>query len=245
MPMKVVYECKPTKDGHIEKFKCRIVVKGCCQHAGRDFDPNQVYAPVTNMTSFKMLISMAKALDLVIFGSDVKGAFLNGRLDRTMYGRLGDRYFRIIMSLYGLRQAAYMWNEELHHELVERHGMLQSKADPCFYYRHDPDGESIFLVVWVDDIIGCSTSTDIRDDFIRDFSYEFGSVQRHLTWALKIEIEELESAISLRQRSYIDSMAEKFNASDMRPYHTPMEIGAPFTKAQCPQPGSEEHAHMA
>ena len=155
MPMKAVYECKPTKDGHIEKFKCRIVVKGCCQRAGRDFDPNQVYAPVTNMTSFKMLISMAKALDLVIFGSDVKGAFLNGRLDHTMYGCLGDCYFRIIMSLYGLRQAAYMWNEELHHELVEHHGMLQSKADPCFYYHHNPDGESIFLVVWVNNIIGC------------------------------------------------------------------------------------------
>ena len=106
----------------IKQFKCCVVIKGCCQKAGHDFDPNKVYTPVTNMTSVKMLVGMAKTLDLQLFSSDVKGAFLNAHLNRVMYGRFGNRYFIIYMSLYGLRQAAYMWNEELHRELTGRVG---------------------------------------------------------------------------------------------------------------------------
>ena len=70
-------------------------------------------------------------------------------------------------------------------------------------------------------------------------------MQRKLTWALKIEIEEIEAAVSLRQREYIDAMANKYDVADMRPFYTPMENGAPFSKLQCPKPDSDEAAYMA
>ena len=129
--------------------------KGC------DYD--KTYAPVTNLMSVKTLLSIANRLDLTIFSTDVKAAFLQSELEETIYVRFDGKVYRLYKTLYGLKQSAYMWNADLDKELRGNHDMTQSRGDPCFYFRKNDDG-LLLVVTWVDDLICASTTNSIRDE---------------------------------------------------------------------------------
>ena len=63
------------RDGTIEKYKDRLVVKGYKQKEGLYYF--DTYSPVTRITSIRMLIALAAVHDLKIHQMDVKTAFLN------------------------------------------------------------------------------------------------------------------------------------------------------------------------
>ena len=49
-------------NGEIEKFKARICVLGFRQKQGLDFNPDQVYAPMTEPTTIRLLLAIANKL---------------------------------------------------------------------------------------------------------------------------------------------------------------------------------------
>ena len=237
IPAKVVFACKANADGSILKFKARLVAKGFRQKEGRDF--TETYAPVTSMISVKTLITIAVSLGLHIFGSDVTAAFLQSMLDEVLYLEFDGAVYLLYKTLYGLRQSAYMWNTDLDAEM-KRLGFNRSTADPCLYTRCD-DAGWIIIVVWVDDMIGASSTADLRDEFLSDFRYDFGSISKELDWVLKIKIERRGPLLAMSQTVYIEGLAEKFGVKSANPKYTPMECDASiFTKAQCPEIGSDE-----
>ena len=243
LPMKMVYACKALADGKIEKFKARWVAVGYFQKKGRDYD--KTYAPVTNLMSVKTLLSIANRLDLTIFSTDVKAAFLQSELEETIYVRFDGKVYRLYKTLYGLKQSAYMWNADLDKELRGNHDMTQSRGDPCFYFRKNDDG-LLLVVTWVDDLICASTTNSIRDEFIKGFKYEFGSTQLEIQWVLKISIERAGELLSLSQKAYIDAKAKLFGVTGSNPQYTPMIADAKhYHKGQCPEVGSDEYNEMA
>ena len=95
------------------------------------------------------------------------------------------------------------------------------------------------------DAAAAASTAEIRDEFLADFKYEFGSISRDLTWVLKIKIERKGRLLGLSQVSYIEDVAAKYGADHANPKYTPMESDASiYTKAQCPEVGSEEHQEM-
>jgi hypothetical protein len=78
------------------------------------------------------------------------------------------KVFKILKSLYGLKQAARDWNQ-LYVQKLKKLGFTRSEVDPCLLI-HDRKG--IMILTWVDDIPIASSSLDN----INWFKEEFGKV---------------------------------------------------------------------
>ena len=73
------------KPGNPPRYKGRLVARGNQQTPGVDFD--QVYAPVSKGSTWRMLFAIAARDDLELEHWDVKTAFLNGDLEEEVYMR--------------------------------------------------------------------------------------------------------------------------------------------------------------
>ena len=80
---KWVYKRKRGIDGKVETFKARLVVKDYTQKEG--FDYVETFSPVAMIKSIRILLAIAAHMDYEIWQMDVKIAFLNGSLDKTIY----------------------------------------------------------------------------------------------------------------------------------------------------------------
>ena len=242
IPGKFVYKIKMNKDGTIFKFKARFVAQGFRQRDGYDFDRFRCYAPVASMTSVKALVAEAANSGKRLFQFDVEGAFLLPDIKEEVYVVYNGVYYRVHKTLYGLKQAAHEWNQELDREL-KRLGFRQSKGDPCLYTRKTSAG-TINLVVWVDDVIGSSDNDQLYRQFMRDFRFPYSS-SGSFDYALKILVEQADGLVHLHQKPYITALATKFNVLKSNPKYTPMEEKLKLSKADCPEDGSDEQKHMA
>ncbi|GAQ93583.1 putative retrotransposon protein [Klebsormidium nitens] len=164
VPMKWVYKIKRDALGNVERYKSRLVAKGYLQKQGIDFQ--EVYAPVSKHTTLRALLAVLAARDLELHQLDVKTAFLNGELEETIYMKQPQGYEQggpemvclLKRSLYGLRQAPRAWYLRLKEEL----GLLEfgaSVADAALFVG-EVDGEEVFLLVWVDDILIATRGKD-------------------------------------------------------------------------------------
>jgi histone deacetylase 1/2 len=74
-------------------------------------------------------------------------------------------------ALYGLKQAPRAWYSRLCHKL-EQLGFISSKGDTSlFFYRKG--NITIFVLVYVDDIILASSSQEATTAFLRDLERDF------------------------------------------------------------------------
>ena len=80
---KWVYRLKTEENSSHPRYKTRLVVKGFNQKQGIDFD--EIFSPVVKMSSIRVVLSMAAAINLEIEQLDVKTAFLHGDLEEETY----------------------------------------------------------------------------------------------------------------------------------------------------------------
>jgi len=134
---KWIFRLKTKPDGSIDRFKARLVVKGCHQKAGIDYQ--ETFSPVAKSDSIRTLLSIAAVKDYEIYQLDVKTAFLHGDLNETIYmeqpedfdDRLG-KVCKLNKSLYELKHAPRQWYAKFD-EFTQKFGLKPSNADPCIY----------------------------------------------------------------------------------------------------------------
>ena len=80
---KYVYRLKKDWTGKIIKRKSRLVVQGFLQVEGIDY--NETYAPIAKVTTFRLMLALAKVLDLHIHQLDVDSAFLYADLKEHVF----------------------------------------------------------------------------------------------------------------------------------------------------------------
>ena len=138
---KWVFKTKCSADGNTERYKARLVARGFSQKYGIDYD--EVFAPVVRQTTFRTFLTYAGIKGMVIKHFDAKTAFLNGKISETIYMKQPDGYVipskedyvcRLNRGIYGLKQAAKIWNDQLNN-LLKKYGFIESKADPCLYIK--------------------------------------------------------------------------------------------------------------
>lgn len=74
---------KFNSDGSIQKKKARIVAQGFVQKPGIHF--NETFAPVSRLSSIRLLISIATQAEMKIHHLDVTTAYLNSTIEETLY----------------------------------------------------------------------------------------------------------------------------------------------------------------
>ena len=143
-------------------------MKGSKQVEGLDYF--ETFAPICKPETFRILLQLSTKQGHVTHQFDVKTAFLHSPIEEEVYlqqpqefakqGADGEKLVcRPNKSIYGLKQAANNWYEELANFLL-RQGFTRSRNDHCLFARAETEGHT-FIFVWVHDIIVASRSMTV------------------------------------------------------------------------------------
>ena len=80
---KWTYVKKRNKQGEINQYKARLVVKGCGQRLGYDYV--ETFSPVVQLDTLHTVLSLVPKYKLKVQQMDIKGAYLNGILQETVH----------------------------------------------------------------------------------------------------------------------------------------------------------------
>jgi hypothetical protein len=179
----------------------------------------------------RLLLSVAGVRNYQVSHYDIKTAFLNGKLDEEIYLKApkgfeqGNKVYRLKKSLYGLKQAAHVWNQTLHNVLI-KNGCVQDGTDKCLYKR-ESQGNVCYLIIHVDDILVASSNERSKRDLMEKVAEEFelkdlGCVKHYLG----IDVERNnEGEFLISQGDFIDKVVKEADLEDAKTSKFPMDTG--------------------
>ena len=235
---KWVYRVKRTSSGEISRYKARLVAQGFAQKPGIDF--TETFAPVAKTDSIRLLLAFAAANNFEIHQVDVKSAFLNGKLEETIYmcqpkGFVAkgkeDWVWQLCQTLYGLRQSGRVWYQKLRDALLEL-GFKPSAADPCVFIR-SLDGNLSIIFTHVDDLgLICNSVNQVvwlKGELAKYFPIsDLGEV--HHLLGIKVTRDRDKRTITLSQEQYILNLLRKFGLENVNPVKTPLDTSVRLSK---------------
>jgi hypothetical protein len=117
-------------------------------------------------------------------------------------------------ALYGLKQAPRAWYSRVSKKLIE-HGFHGSKVDTSlFFYSHD--GITMFMLIYVDDIIVVSSSNDAVMALLHNLQKEFALKDLgDLHYFLGIEVSKSSEGIILSQEKYANDLLQKVGMNNL------------------------------
>ncbi|GKA26980.1 zinc finger, CCHC-type containing protein [Tanacetum coccineum] len=128
-------------DGTIEKFKTRLVIQGFRKKSWIDYF--DTYAPVTRISTIRLLIAMTSIHNLIIHQMDVKTTFLNEE------------------------QAPKQWHQKFD-EVVLSNGYLLNQANKYVYSKFDESGKGVIICLYIDDMLIFGTD-QVQVDLTKEF----------------------------------------------------------------------------
>jgi hypothetical protein len=227
-----VFRIKRNADGTVERFKARIVAKGYNQRPG--FDYMEIFAPTMHQATIRLILALAAIDDLHLRSVDISHAFINGDIDADVYmmqpegfKELGSEYVcRLNKSIYGLKQAARLWNEKLHSALLDM-GFNRICSDPALYTLASNSQAALGKVV-----SDLSKYFKLKD--LGETSYLLG---------VAIRRDRANRKIYLSQKQYIMDILKRFGMDNCSTVDTPMNPGLRLSRDQCPK-SDEERQEM-
>jgi hypothetical protein len=161
---------------------------------------------------------------------DVQNTFLHGVLEEDVYMKQPPGFedpskphyhYKLDKALYGLKQAPRVWYSRLSSKL-QALGFVPSKADiSLFMYKKG--SITIFLLIYVDDIIVTSSSSAVVDALLADLKVDFAikdlSPLHHF---LRIQVKDTSDGILLSQEKYASDLLWKVGMLTCKPVTTPM-----------------------
>ncbi|MBW0579798.1 hypothetical protein O181_119513, partial [Austropuccinia psidii MF-1] len=218
-----VFKIKKDHLGQVTEYKARLCAQGFTQSAGIDF--NQTYAPTGRLNSLRTLIAFAAAKNLEFHQIDIKSAFLNAPLSKTVY--LGipqgldidkrSHCLRLRKAIYGLKQAPLAWYDRLKAWLVDV-GFSSCISDPCVFFRK---GEyPVWLYIHVDDIaIFGSKVQYFKEEVMKEFEIkDVGPADL----MLGIKVTHSADYVSLDQQHFTESLLELYGMINCNSVSTPL-----------------------
>ena len=249
---KWVYKVKRGSQGEIDKYKARYVAQGFSQVPGLEY--KETYAPTARPETIRTVFALTAQHDCILEQMDVKSAYLHSKVDEEIYlqqprgfEKVADDGRKLVCklqkSIYGLKQAAYNWNQSINAFLVGE-GFNRSKSDSCLYVRRN-DEDFEYIVIWVDDIIICGSNRQRVDSVKGKFCSAFKMEDKgSLKWFLGMAVVQSPGEVSINQSQYITSLLNRFGMSECKGVHSPGVEKEPLTKSQCPEEGSQESIDM-
>lgn len=223
-----VFKVKRDTEGKIVKYKARLVVRGFSQIEGKDY--KETFAPVSRMTTFRLLIAKATQHGLHLRHLDIETAFLYGKCDTDIYMEQPEgahdgssKVAQLVMALYGLRQAPMIWHQTLA-TVLESMGFKTVDGDVCLFEK-GKDSNYCAMLVYVDDFIVAATSLKCIAEVIATLRKRFvvkdlGQPTHYL--GIQIHYDREKGSAVINQKRYLEAILERFNMSYCNPTTTPM-----------------------
>ncbi|KAL6312007.1 hypothetical protein AAG906_017660 [Vitis piasezkii] len=145
---KWIFKRKMKVDGSIDKYKARLVIKGCTNEGLDYFD---TYSPVTRINSIRMVLGIAALRNLEIHQMDMKKSIWSNT--RVFHSGQEKKVCKPVKSLYGLKQAIKQWHEKFDNVMLS-HGFKINECD-----KYD------MLIVGSDDKMITSTKNMLNSRF--------------------------------------------------------------------------------
>ncbi|CAI7924799.1 unnamed protein product [Closterium sp. NIES-54] len=181
---KWLFKIKSNADGKIERYKSRLVAKGYQQKEKVDY--KELFASMVKPTTLRALLAGGTIKGWVVKQMDVTTAFLNGVLEEEIFmaqpegfDDCSGRVWKLKKALYGLKQAPRQWYLKLR-EVLEEIVFTPSSADHSLFMLGEGEQRS-FMVVYVDDILIFSPSSNIVNEVMWSFKTRAGSHSQLVT----------------------------------------------------------------
>jgi hypothetical protein len=157
------------------KLKARLVVRGDQDQSEDDIPCD---SPTVDRHTVKVMMAVAANQGWTARSIDISAAFLQGReIERDVYIRPPPEYrkpgivWKLKKGLYGLKEAARLWYEELVTDL-ENNGGQRLTGDPGCLLFHVGDTINGFVLIHVDDIF-ISGEDDFQDELVNRIKTRF------------------------------------------------------------------------
>ena len=117
--------------------------------------------------------------------------------------------------------------------VVQKFGMLRSKADHSVFYHHNSSGQCIYLVVYVDDIVITGSDQNGIQKLKQHLFTHFQTKDLgKLKYFMGIKITQSSSGVVLSQRKYALDILEETGMLDYKPVDSPMDPNVKLVPGQ-------------
>jgi len=234
---KWVFKNKTNADGTI-RHKARLVVRGFEQREGIDF--KETFAPVAKFPTVRIMLALATHFDWETEMMDVKTAFLYPEIEDEVYIAIPEGYhkfhpretfkqgvFRLLKTLYGLRQSPLAWYKKVDSFLRSK-GLIRSNEDSSLYISKD-----LIVILFVDDILlfASDKATILKAKGWLTSEYkmtDLGELKQFL--GMQIERDRKNRTMFICQTRYFNRVLEQCKMHDCKGCKTPMDPKINLTK---------------
>jgi hypothetical protein len=231
-----VYKIKRKFDGTIDRYKARLVAKEFKQMYGIDYEDN--FSLVVKAVTIRIVLSVAVSRGWCLRQLDVQNAFLHRVLEEEVFMSQPPRYedpafpnhvCKLDNAIYGLKQAPRAWYSWLSTKLLQL-GFEMSKEDTSLFI-YAKGKVTIFLLIYVDDIIVTSSSSEAITSLLSDLRSDFALKDlRDLHYFLGIEVKKVKDGeILLTQKKYAADILAKAGMSKCKTVGTPLPMSEQYS----------------
>jgi hypothetical protein len=229
---KWVYKIKHKSDGSVDRYKACLVAKRFKQRLGIYYD--DTFSPVVKSTTIRLILSLELSQCWDLRQLDVKNVFLHDILEEEVYikqppgfvsSQFSSYHYKLDKTLYGLKQSPRAWYSRLSDKLQSL-GFSPSKTDiSLFHYKKG--SITMFLLIYVDDIIIASSSSDATVTLLHALQSDFALKDLgHLHYFLGIEVTWSADSLFLSQQKYTTDLLQRAGMMRCKPAPTPLSSSA-------------------
>ena len=206
------------------------MAKGFKQRYGIDYE--DTFSPVVKIATVRLVLSIAVSRNWCLKQLDVQNAFLHGVLEEEVYMRQPPGFedpskpqlvCRLDKAIYGLKQAPRAWYARLSSKLVKL-GFKASKSDTSLFI-YNKSGITIYMLIYVDDIIVTSSSSDAVKALLSDLREDFALKDLgDLHYFLGIEVARDNRGLQLSQEKYANEILTRVGMKKCKGVPTPLAV---------------------